>query len=205
MRTISPRATARLLTGPLVLTVLVTAQAAGSADASPSSAPTVTSVTSPSTVTSAAASQIFHEPVLLEAIARQEAAERRERRERRERAAAERRAREAAAIGQRIVAAAAAQAGKPYVYGATGPSAFDCSGLTGWAFAQVGISLPRTSAAQAAVMTPVSDPIPGDLVYMPGHIGIYAGNGQMWHAPHSGDVVKLAPVYSDAFRYGRVR
>lgn len=190
------RAAVRLLAAPLVLTVLVTSQAAGPADASPvrpASTPTTTVVDE---------QPVRIDPVREYAIARQAAAERRERRER---AAAERREREAAAIGQRIVAAAAAQAGKPYVYGATGPSSFDCSGLTGWAYRAVGINLPRSSSAQAAVMTPVSDPQPGDLVYMPGHIGIYAGDGMMWHAPHSGDVVKLAPVYSSSFRYGRVR
>ena len=200
MLTTAPwRASARLLTAPLVLTVLVTAQVAGPAEASP-----VRPASTPS-VTVAEQQQVRSEGLRDYVVAREAAAERRERQERRERAAAERREREAAAIGQRIVAAAAAQAGKPYVYGATGPGAFDCSGLTGWAYAAVGISLPRSSSAQAAVMTPVSDPQPGDLVYMPGHIGIYAGNGMMWHAPHSGDVVKLAPVYSDAFRYGRVR
>lgn len=194
------RAAARLLTAPIVLTVLVTAQAAGAAEASPTNVANVASI---ATVTlEAAAPQAPFDRAREHVLARQAAEERRERRER---AAAARREREAAAIGQRIVAAAAAQAGKPYVYGSTGPSSFDCSGLTGWAYAAVGIDLPRTSGAQAAVMTPVSDPMPGDLVYMPGHIGIYAGNGQMWHAPRSGDVVKLATIWSSSFRYGRVR
>lgn len=202
MTTTSWRVSARLTAAPLVLALLVTGHAA-SANASPADTPDHVSELS---LTLAQQQQIRQEIVQehaerVRAERRARAAERRER----ERAEAERREREAAAIGQRIVAAAAAQAGKPYVYGATGPSSFDCSGLTGWAYAAVGISLPRSSAAQAAVMTPVSDPQPGDLVYMPGHIGIYAGNGMMWHAPHSGDVVKLAPVYSDAFRYGRVR
>lgn len=203
MSTITLRTCARSIAAPLILAVLVTAQATGTANASPAEPSGTPAIT------------IHDEQRILRDLAREQLAERqeqlRERAERRARAAerrereAERRAREVAAIGERIVAAAAAQAGKPYVYGATGPSAFDCSGLTGWAYAAVGITLPRTSSAQAAIMTPVSDPQPGDLVYMPGHIGIYAGNGQMWHAPNSGDVVKLATIWSDAFRYGRVR
>lgn len=202
MTTTSWRVSARLFAAPLVLAALVTGHAV-SADASPADAPEHVNELS---LTLEQEQQIRQE--IVQEYAEQVRAERRaraaERRER-ERAAAERREREAAAIGERIVAAAAAQAGKPYVYGATGPSSFDCSGLTGWAYAAVGITLPRTSSAQAAVMTPVSDPQPGDLVYMPGHIGIYAGNGQMWHAPRSGDVVKLATIWSSSFRYGRVR
>ncbi|MDO7868720.1 C40 family peptidase [Nocardioides jiangxiensis] len=191
MVTMSPRASARLLAAPLVLTVLVTGQAAGAAHASPA----------PTTAVAPAAFTRVDEQQVLDTLARERTIEAEKRAEKR----AERLAREAAAIGQRIVAAAAAQAGKPYVYGATGPSAFDCSGLTGWAYAAVGIHLPRTSGAQAAVMTRVSDPMPGDLVYMPGHIGIYAGNGQMWHAPHTGDVVRLSTIWTDDVVYGRVR
>lgn len=189
--TTSSRVAVRLLTAPLVLTVLVTAQAGGAAHAS-----TASTATSSASTTAPATFSYAQRPLI------QESAKARQERLQREEAARER---AAAAIGQRIVAAAAAQAGKPYVYGATGPSAFDCSGLTGWAYAAVGIHLPRTSGAQAAVMTRVSDPMPGDLVYMPGHIGIYAGNGQMWHAPHTGDVVRLTTIWTTNVVYGRVR
>lgn len=192
MRTISSRATVRLIAAPLILTVLVTGQAAG-ADASPAGP------AAPEQVVGVALEeqQLWRDMARKEALADQARAERRKR-------AAVARERTAAAIGERIVAAAAAQAGKPYVYGATGPSAFDCSGLTGWAYAAVGIHLPRTSSAQVAVMTRVSEPLPGDLVFFPGHIGIYAGNHQMWHAPHSGDVVKLSTIWTSV-TYGRVR
>jgi cell wall-associated NlpC family hydrolase len=190
--TTSSRLTARLIAAPLVLTVMVTGQAFGEAHASPASAATT------STVTPFEAQADLRDMAHERQLAHEALLERRERQK-------EARERQAAAIGQRIVAAAAAQAGKPYVYGATGASAFDCSGLTGWAYAAVGIDLPRTSGAQAAVMTRVSEPMPGDLVYMPGHIGIYAGNGQMWHAPHSGDVVKLATIWTSNVTYGRVR
>ncbi len=183
MSTMSMRLPARLIAAPLILTVLVTGQAAAHAEPAPAPAP-------------ASLTAAGEQAVLAELAHKHELAVQ---------AIAANRQREIAQIGERIVAAAAAQAGKPYVYGATGPSAFDCSGLTGWAYAAVGIDLPRTSGAQAAMMTRVSDPMPGDLVYMPGHIGIYAGNGKMWHAPHSGDVVKLATIWTSNVRYGRVR
>ena len=198
MSTMSRRAPARLIVAPLALAVMVTAQASGAAHASPAPHASTAKPVVPSVRTVEMDKQLLGELRQERRVNRLERAAARAEREARE-------AREAAAIGQRIVAAAAAQAGKPYVYGATGPSAFDCSGLTGWAYAAVGIHLPRTSGAQAAVMTRVSDPQPGDLVYMPGHIGIYAGNGQMWHAPHSGDVVRLATIWTSNVTYGRVR
>lgn len=99
------------------------------------------------------------------------------------------------------VAAAASKLGKPYVYGATGPNSFDCSGLTGWAWKQAGVSLPRTSQSQAGAgrSVPVSQIQPGDLViYYSGmsHVGIYAGGGQIIHAPKPGANVRYAPLNS---------
>jgi cell wall-associated NlpC family hydrolase len=99
------------------------------------------------------------------------------------------------------VAAAAKQLGKPYVYGATGPSSFDCSGLTGYAWKQAGVSLPRTSQAQASAgrSVPVDQIQPGDLViYYSGmsHVAIYAGGGQIIHAPKPGTNVRYAPLKS---------
>ncbi|NUS56980.1 MAG: hypothetical protein HOV66_19305 [Streptomycetaceae bacterium] len=96
------------------------------------------------------------------------------------------------------IAAAYAQIGKPYVYGATGPSSFDCSGLTGWAWRQAGVSLPRTSQGQAGIgpNIPKSQVQPGDLIiYYSGysHVAIYIGNGQIIHAPKPGTNVRVAP------------
>lgn len=89
--------------------------------------------------------------------------------------------------------------GKPYVYGATGPSNFDCSGFTEYVYNKAaGIDISRTTYSQINVGTPVSrDNLqPGDLVFPhTGHVGIYIGNGQMIHAPQTGDVVKVSPVY----------
>ncbi len=103
------------------------------------------------------------------------------------------------AAAQTVVDTAMAQRGDPYVWGAGGPGSFDCSGLTAYAYAAAGISLPHSSAAQARMGSPVSraDLQPGDLVYFyspVSHIGIYIGNGMMVHAPTSGDVVKVASV-----------
>ncbi|MEU9863227.1 NlpC/P60 family protein [Streptomyces sp. NPDC047971] len=97
------------------------------------------------------------------------------------------------------VMAARSAIGMPYVWGATGPRAFDCSGLMVWSFRQAGISLPRTSSAQryAGRRVPLSQAQPGDLVTYrsdASHVGIYAGNGQVIHAPYPGARVRYDPV-----------
>ncbi|MGW4564930.1 NlpC/P60 family protein [Streptomyces sp. NPDC004561] len=105
-------------------------------------------------------------------------------------------------------AAAQGQLGKPYVYGATGPSSFDCSGLTSYAYAAAGVSIPRTSEAQATIGTRIysqSDLKVGDLVFFYGdihHVGLYAGNGQVLHAPHTGAVVRYEAMADMPFQFG---
>jgi cell wall-associated NlpC family hydrolase len=101
--------------------------------------------------------------------------------------------------GPEAVKWALTQLGKPYVWGADGPDSFDCSGLTMWAYAKVGISLPHYTGSQWNAGAHVSREAlqPGDLVFFYGdlhHMGMYIGNGQMVHAPHTGDVVKIAPI-----------
>jgi cell wall-associated NlpC family hydrolase len=90
--------------------------------------------------------------------------------------------------------------GAPYVWGATGPTTFDCSGFTQYVYEHgAGVDISRTTYSQINVGQSVSqsDLQPGDLVFTnPGHVGIYVGNGQMINAPHTGDVVKVGPVYS---------
>ncbi|MFD7921776.1 NlpC/P60 family protein [Streptomyces sp. NPDC059740] len=103
--------------------------------------------------------------------------------------------------------AAKTQIGKPYVYGATGPSSYDCSGLTGFAYAQAGVSLPRTSQQQANAGTRIgmSQLKPGDLVLFNSdlsHIGLYAGNGMVLHAPHPGASVRYEPMGNMTFEFG---
>ncbi|WNV74106.1 C40 family peptidase [Geodermatophilus sp. DSM 44513] len=111
---------------------------------------------------------------------------------------------------QTAVDTALAQVGDPYTWGATGPNAFDCSGLTSFAYKAAGVSIPRVSRDQAVFGTAVakSDLQPGDLVffYSPvSHVGMYIGNGQIVHAPSWGSTVKVVsldsmPSYSGARR-----
>ncbi|WP_326738184.1 C40 family peptidase [Streptomyces sp. NBC_01022] len=89
--------------------------------------------------------------------------------------------------------------GKPYVWGATGPSSFDCSGLTQAAYRSAGVSLPRTTYTQidAGRRVSRSELAPGDLVFFYSgisHVGLYIGNGQMIHAPRPGAPVRIAPI-----------
>ena len=91
------------------------------------------------------------------------------------------------------------QLGKPYVWGAAGPDSFDCSGLTMYAYGRAGIALPHYTGAQWNVGRHVdrSELQPGDLVFYYSdlhHMGMYVGNGQVIHAPHTGDVVRIAPL-----------
>jgi len=106
---------------------------------------------------------------------------------------------------QIVLAVARQQLGKPYVWAADGPSAFDCSGLTMYVWHAAGVDLPHNSWAQQDVTKPV--PVdkmqPGDLVFYPGHVGIYIGHGQMIHAPHTGANVEIAPLQSDIIGAGR--
>ncbi|WP_040160897.1 C40 family peptidase [Mobilicoccus massiliensis] len=112
--------------------------------------------------------------------------------------------------GVKAVSIAKTKKGTPYRWGASGPRAFDCSGFTSWTFKRMGKRLPRTADAQYRSSIKISrgQARPGDLVFYGGgrkyHVGIYAGNGRMWHAPRTGDVVKLAKVRGGA-SYGRVR
>ena len=101
---------------------------------------------------------------------------------------------------QAILNEAYKQLGKPYVWGATGTANFDCSGFTQYVYEHAaGIDITRTTYSQIDVGQAVTqDQLkPGDLVFPhAGHVGIYVGNGQMIHAPQTGDVVKVGPVYS---------
>jgi peptidoglycan DL-endopeptidase CwlO len=99
------------------------------------------------------------------------------------------------------VAEALRQLGKPYVFGAAGPNSFDCSGLTQWAWNKAGVSMDHYTGAQwnAFPHVPLDQIQPGDLVFLRvdlGHMGMYIGGGEFIHAPHTGDVVRIAKISS---------
>ena len=97
-----------------------------------------------------------------------------------------------------VVSIALQYLGVPYVWGGASPSGFDCSGLTMYAYAKVGVYLPHNAAMQYGMGTPVSRSqlAPGDLVFFNGlsHVGMYIGGGRFVHAPHTGDVVKISSL-----------
>ncbi|SDQ23433.1 C40 family peptidase [Quadrisphaera sp. DSM 44207] len=121
---------------------------------------------------------------------------------------------EAGEVVRAALDAARSRLGSPYAWGATGPDAFDCSGLVQWAYRQAGVRLPRTTRQQYAALprVPLDDLRPGDLVFYasgaePGsihHVGLYLGDGVLLHAPRTGDVVRTAAV-TRSRAYGAVR
>ena len=115
--------------------------------------------------------------------------------------------------GVHAVALAEQFLGTPYVWGGAAPGGFDCSGLVMYVYAQLGLSLPHFTGYQWNVGRRLgpNDPLePGDIVffhmhsYGPGHEGMYIGNGQFIHAPHSGDVVKISSLSDPAYALGYV-
>ena len=117
---------------------------------------------------------------------------------------------QAGPVARAAVRWALAQLGDPYRWGATGPDSFDCSGLTSSAYAAAGVSIPRVSRAQwgAGPHVAVANLLPGDLVFYADnprdpatihHVGMYIGNGLMVHAPHTGDVVRVASIWRESY------
>ncbi len=111
---------------------------------------------------------------------------------------------------QQVLAAAEAELGKPYQWGATGPGSYDCSGLTQHAFAAAAVALPRTSRQQwfAGGHVTLAQSLPGDLLFWGSnladpqsihHVAIYLGGGYMLAAPHTGSTVRVEQVYTDGF------
>ena len=102
--------------------------------------------------------------------------------------------------GAAVLAVAAKYVGTPYVFGGENPSGFDCSGLVRFVYAQFGVDLPHSVRAQAlmGIVVRREDALPGDIVILNdySHDGIYAGNGNFYHAPRPGDTVKLAPIFT---------
>ena len=113
------------------------------------------------------------------------------------------------------VKTALAQVGDPYVWGSSGPDGFDCSGLTSYAYAAAGVSLPHSSRSQSGLGQNVAraDLQPGDLVFWGSgssytsiyHVALYMGNGKVVQAPQSGDVVKVSTMWFGSNYFGAVR
>ncbi|MGC5345902.1 NlpC/P60 family protein [Streptomyces sp. DT24] len=113
----------------------------------------------------------------------------------------------ASARGANALAAAATQVGKPYFRGGTGPSSFDCSGLTQWAYAQAGVNISRVTYTQINDGTRIGRSAlkPGDLVFFnnTSHVGLYAGNNTVLHAPKPGAFVRYESMgYLGSFQFG---
>jgi cell wall-associated NlpC family hydrolase len=119
-----------------------------------------------------------------------------------------------AAKAERVLRVVSNQQGDPYQYGATGPNAFDCSGLMYFAFQRAfDRTIPRTANDQKRASKRIwhrKNLRPGDLVFEVSgggyayHVGIYAGHGYFWHAPHTGSHVKRQKMYPSHWRFGRL-
>lgn len=118
-----------------------------------------------------------------------------------------------AALGLQATRIAAAQKGDPYRWGASGPSAFDCSGLVYYVYTKrLGKNLPRTASAQrlSTVRIAKTSIRPGDLVFFTSygrvyHVGVYAGSNKVWHSPRPGQRVQLSTIWTRSWVAGRVR
>ena len=122
---------------------------------------------------------------------------------------------EASTLGYAAVHEASRHNGQPYVYGAAGPTRFDCSGFTKYVYSRMGKYLPHSSSGQytssSVVHITQSHRAVGDLIFMRSssgsiyHVGIYAGSNRWWVAPKTGDHVKLQTLYSSHYSVARVR
>jgi cell wall-associated NlpC family hydrolase len=111
--------------------------------------------------------------------------------------------------GASLLGVAAKYVGTPYVFGGENPSGFDCSGYVRFVFSQFGVDLPHTvrGQAMAGIVVRREDALPGDIVILNdySHDGIYAGNGNFYHAPRTGDTVKLAPIFTPNVFFLRIK
>ena len=108
-----------------------------------------------------------------------------------------------------VLKVAAKYVGTPYVFGGENPGGFDCSGYVRYVYAQFGINLPHSVIGQSffGIKVKFEDAMPGDIVVLNNlsHDGIYAGNGNFYHAPRPGDDVKLAPIFTDQVYFIRLQ
>lgn len=109
-------------------------------------------------------------------------------------------------FGDRVVDVAVRYVGVPYVWGGASPAGFDCSGFTQFVFAQVGVTIPRTSAGQHSLggVVPAGEARPGDLMTWDGHAGIYLGGGSHIAARSPGTPLMVSPIYREGARFHRL-
>lgn len=117
----------------------------------------------------------------------------------------------ATSIKAKAYSTATAQKGDPYQYGAAGPNKFDCSGLTYYSFKKAGKTIPRVASSQYNKSKHISKSSrqKGDLVFFYNgsgiyHVGFYAGNGNVLHAPHTGAKVRYEKIWTSKVKYGRI-
>jgi len=106
--------------------------------------------------------------------------------------------------GNAVLEIAARYVGVPYVAGGASPDGFDCSGFVSYVYAQLGISLPRSSGDYYNVGVRVTEPLPGDIIVSPGHVGIYAGDNLQIDAPRPGKTIQFRPIWQSNPVYVRV-
>ena len=112
----------------------------------------------------------------------------------------------ASVAGSAVLQIAAQYVGIPYRSGGADPSGFDCSGFTQYVYAQLGISLPRSSSAYRSIGTVVSraDAQPGDIIWSPGHVGIYAGDNMQIDSPRPGKTIQFRAIWQSSPVFIRV-
>jgi cell wall-associated NlpC family hydrolase len=106
--------------------------------------------------------------------------------------------------GNAVLEVAARYVGVPYVSGGATPDGFDCSGFVSYVYAQLGITLPRSSGDYYNVGVRVTEPQPGDIIVSPGHVGIYAGDGLQIDAPRPGKTIQFRGIWQSSPIYVRV-
>lgn len=207
---------ATLVVPMLPATPTITVQGRVTPPATPSSRPTTVTARTRTTPTSATTNKRtgpsaheLHQQHVTHRATQEEKKTKKGQRTRRARSlqtVATQQARSSTTAASAVLSGARANLGIPYVWGGENRAGFDCSGYTQYVFAKAGKRIPRTAEAQRRAATKVNNPRPGDLVFFghpAHHVGIYAGDGKMYHAPRTGKDTRLSKIWSPNVTYGR--